>query len=405
MVVQQRSGKSSSCWISLALVCLSFSAVVYSEVSPSIQCSPTFQIECDSAAKYIESKSALSPTPFLRLRAGAFSQNDSPESDGRNGNRKKNDEESASESNTNDSTVEEYVAAMRERDEGQEQPQDGDKDSSSSNGTSSTATLTKQEKGSPTTTSATLDPSVVGLKSLKKSNAVGDPDGDDDDDDEDDDTEDETEEEEEETEYSEEWEEIEESYDQISDLYEPQVEVEVELVEEQTIVDRREPRRKGSGGGVGVRLGRIANRRKHPKQRKTTSPKSSSHDAARLLHAWNPFVYFPPSKPGLQFLSDHARILDASSKNRLDRRTLYAGLLLEWGVADSKLSSTTRRFLPASSSQALQAALSMATQPLWRMSAPRTNGIRLYHDNESKGSTLGMQETVAMALVSRFLDR
>ena len=121
-------------------------------------------------------------------------------------------------------------------------------------------------------------------------------------------------------------------------------------------------------------------------------------------------MFFPPSPSGLAFLSSNARLLDASSKNRLDRRTLYAGLLLEWGATDSKFSSSTRKFLPPGSSQALQAALSLATQPLWRKSAPRTNGIRLYQDSgetggsPAKGSTLGMQETIAMALVSEYDD-
>ena len=79
----------------------------------------------------------------------------------------------------------------------------------------------------------------------------------------------------------------------------------------------------------------------------------------------------------------------------------YAGLLLEWGAVDNQQSRSTRKFLPMLSSQALQAALSLATQPQWRKSTPRTSGIRLYNDDENaKGTTLGMQETISCALVS-----
>jgi hypothetical protein len=272
--------------------------------------------------------------------------------------------------------------------------------------------------------SGSEESSVVGVKSHKKSNAVGDPDDDDDDDDgdisdddedddddnvddiDDDDIDDENDSQ---SEYSEEWEEIEETFDQYTDnnMFEPQVEVGVEMVEEEGIVDHRHMKAKTKGGGgvgVGVRLGRIANRRKNNRRKteKTETLKPPSYDQARLLRAWNPFVYLPPTPSALSFLSDNARLLDSSSKNRLDRRTLYAGLLLEWGATDSKLSSSTRKFLPAESSQALQAALSLATQPQWRKSTPRTSGIRLYSDDENaKGSTLGMQETIAMSLVSR----
>ena len=78
------------------------------------------------------------------------------------------------------------------------------------------------------------EPSVgVGVKSHhhhhKKSNAVGDPDGDDDDDDEED-----SEEEDSLSEYSEEWDELDTFDDFVDDLLvEPQVQVEVEVVEEE----------------------------------------------------------------------------------------------------------------------------------------------------------------------------
>jgi SpoVK/Ycf46/Vps4 family AAA+-type ATPase len=408
----------------LACWCLSLSILVLSESLPSAATSSFPLFSAPSATNGIS-------TPFLRWRAGAFGKNsqddttnpakidDCEKESGRKG-KKKNIAKGKQKSNSNDATVEEYVAAMKERDAGQD-PSEGtgdnpvgseERDVSSPQGGessdgSSTVTLTKQERDSPPPEnheSNNVEPSVVGVKSHKKSNAVGDPDGDDDDDDDDDDEEDSQ------SEYSEEWEEIEESFDQlvnVGDMFEPRVEVEVEMVEE-TIVDHHEQETNEhsfrtsivgskSGGGVGVRLGRIANRRKN-KRRKTSTAKPS-YDYARLQSAWNPFVYFPPSPSALDFLSENARKLDASSKNRLDRRTLYAGLLLEWGAIESKLSSSTRKFLLASSSQALQAALSLATQPVWRQSAPRTNGIRLYQDRENaKGSTLGMQETIAMAL-------
>ena len=160
------------------------------------------------------------------------------------------------------------------------------------------------------------------------------------------------------------------------------------------------------GGGVGVRLGRMNNRRKQNSSPsssswRTTSGGKMSKDQKHLLEAWMPHLYFPPTPSGLSYLADNARLLEASSKSRLDRRTLYAGLLLEWGIGNSKQSKSARKFLPVATSQALQAALSMATQPLWRQSAPRTSGIRLYSEDENaKTLTLGMQETIAMALVS-----
>ena len=171
------------------------------------------------------------------------------------------------------------------------------------------------------------------------------------------------------------------------------------------------------GGGVGLRLNRVdggGRRRSRNSRRKGAAPWTSSktstsvsEDEARVIEAWMPHVYLPPTRSALSYLSDNARMIDASSKNRLDRRTLYAALLVEWGaVTDAKMTKAqTRKFLPSSTSQALQAALSLATQPKWRKSAPRTSGIRLYQDEDTtKGCTLGMQETVAMALVCLVLS-
>jgi hypothetical protein len=311
--------------------------------------------------------------------------------------------EASSKSNTNETVVKEYVAAMKEKD-GQNRQEDQEDipspttDVATSNSPAAEEAAPKPEGGE----NDNSDPAIVGVKSHKKSNAVGDPDGDDDDDDSEDSL----------SEYSEEWEDLEGEFDGFVEglVVDTQVQVEVEVVEEEGQDDETSsfPTSTG-GGGVGVRLGRMTNRRRnnrkdnHNNGWRSSSTRTSklSHDQKLLLEAWAPQIYFPPTPSALTYLSDNARLLDSSSKNRLDRRTLYAGLLLEWGCTDSKLVSSTRKFLPSPASQALQAALSMATQPQWRQSAPRTSGIRLYQDEENlKMSTLGMQETVAMALVS-----
>ena len=133
--------------------------------------------------------------------------------------------------------------------------------------------------------------------------------------------------------------------------------------------------------------------------------------------------------------------MDGASKLRLDRRTLYAGLLMEWATTNqlSKKKKNShqqdntrnnnaaavtsfRKFLTTSTSQSLQAALALATQPKWRRSISRPNGLRLYNvvennNNNDKSSgnngnsnngrpcTLAMQETIAMALVRFFCIR
>ena len=317
--------------------------------------------------------------------------------------------------NTKDGAVEQYVAAMNERDCRDHMMDDsGSEEEEASGDIPEDGILSPQADESSHHQEASAmvedtDESVVGVKSHahKKSNAVGDPDGDGDDDSDDDSL----------TEFSEEWEDLEEFVeDYLEDIaaVEPEVQVEVEFAEgalddddddddfETDAEEERGISTKG-GGGVGVRLSRMNKRRKN--RRKNTTWKSAnseenSQDQARLMQAWSQFIYFPPTESALAYLSNNARLLDASSKSRLDRRTLYAGLMLEWGAIDSKVSSTSRKFLPPSSSQALQAALSLATQPQWRRSAPSNSGVRLYQDDEtSKGAmTMAMQETMAMAL-------
>jgi len=352
-----------------------------------------------------------SPNSWIQTRGGALPDEEAANTDTNN--------------NNNNATIEEYVAAMKEKDGQDRMEAKAYKDVAS--GTSDASE--ESSKVSPSTgedsASAVTDTSAycVGLKS-PKANAVGDPDGFDDDDDEDSETDF--------SDFSEEWEEaaveLSGEYDE-NDMSKPQVQFEVVEEEDDSIgleleddddddddyedevdLDEEKGEARIGGGGVRVRLGRIHNRRKNRKdhqqqqqQRKSSSltpvPKPDK-EQARLLEAWMPHLYFPPTTSALSYLSENGRLLDASSKNRLDRRTLYAGLLLEWGSATSKLSSRTRRYLSTTSSKLLQAALSMATQPQWRLSAPRASGIRLYQDEETtvKMSTLGMQETMAMAL-------
>ena len=115
-----------------------------------------------------------------------------------------------------------------------------------------------------------------------------------------------------------------------------------------------------------------------------------------MMEAWLPHVYLPPGQKAVDYLLENARMIDGASKSRLDRRTLYACLLLEWLHANA----TYRKFLEKTTSQALQAALSLATQPQWRKcSSQRLCGIRLYDSDAERGLTLSMQETIVMSLV------
>lgn len=312
---------------------------------------------------------------------------------------------SAAEASHN-ATVEAYVAAMKEKDSHQsttttaqdeidepdENPVDAGDDAASA----------AEQGGASSAAAEEDDPAVVGVKSHhhKKSNAVGDPDGGDDDDSD-----------ESLSDFSDEWEEMEEFEEFVDDMVvEPHLQVEVELVEESPAADEADDDmlmddggKPSGGGGVGVRLSRMNNSRRGNRRNswrsKAASSSKLSNNQNRLLEAWTPHVYFPPTPSALAYLTEHARLLDSSSKNRLDRRTLYAGLLIEWGSVDTKLSTSSRKFLPSAAAQTLKAALSMATQPQWRQSAPRTSGIRLYQDEDAtKAITLSMQETIAMAL-------
>lgn len=258
----------------------------------------------------------------------------------------------------------------------------------------------------------------VGLKS-PRSNAVGDPDDDGSDDDEDssdDDTEESLSE-------LDDWEEFYEPTQHESQKQETldlddekdddfvNVKMELEFVneketddEEGEVVQTFSP----SGGGVGVKSRSPAARRSSHIASSISSklPPSFHTD---ILEAWLPYVYLPPSQQALDYLEQHWTTLDAASRARLDRRTLYAGLLMEW-THHHNSGTTSRSFLNAHTSQTLRATLSLATQPQWRRVLPATStGIRLYTDdngvnekNEKKkenvGITLAMQETIACSL-------
>lgn len=242
---------------------------------------------------------------------------------------------------------------------------------------------------------------LVGVKPHsihRKSNAVGDPDGEGSDSDDDDSDFDDSD-----------WESIRFSQDQHDqksgvelDSPSPQVQVQLEVMQDPELDDEssstRELSSRRSGGGVGLRFGQKlhGNRRKN---RMNTNQEVVQFQKA-MVDAWNRFVFAPPTS--MSILKDNARKLDGDSKLRLDRRTLYGCLLLEW----RGLWTTERRFLQPSTSQALQAALSLATQPSWRKSLSQASALRLYDSQHpDQGSTLAMQETIALGLVSVFVVR
>jgi hypothetical protein len=294
-------------------------------------------------------------------------------------------------------TIAQYVAAMEQKD-ANDRSDGPDHNNDEPTSSLSLATNSEVDKTALGRKENKEEAAAVGVKShSKKSNAVGDPDGEGSSDDSDDGE-------------GSEWEEL-EDLDLVLDPT-TQMQVDFELVEDEhdddEIVldehdddedeDDRSPR---SGGGVGVRLGsRLSRRRNRKEWNQSTSPKLHvNHE--KLLLAWQPYVYIPPPPAALAYLTDHARALDGASKTRLDRRTLYACLLLEW----LHVSTTYRRFLDKSTSQTLQSALSLASQPQWRKAFPRPNGIRFYDkDTVDRGCTLAMQETVALALVRDHLS-
>ena len=262
------------------------------------------------------------------------------------------------------STLETYVAKMEQHDSAH-----GRHDETITSApniattTEDSSTLTTNSPGDLNVMDGAAAAEAVGLKSHhKKSNAVGDPNDDDSDDDE-------------EEEALSDW-----ANDEHDEQQQQQLHIEVELVEEH---------KQSSAKRGGLKLGR-------PRQTKN-KPHAPTTMSQALLNAWSPHIFLPPTPSGLAHLHKHAKSLDQYSKIRLDRRTLYAGLLLEWTSQ-----ATTRKYLSKVTSQSLQAALSMATQPQWRQAFPQSSGIMLYNsasDATAAGTpTLAMQETIAMAL-------
>lgn len=250
-------------------------------------------------------------------------------------------------------TLQDYVAAMEEKDANRED-------------VTSTVIEVRDDdeaQSTPSKVPGTDDGDIVGVKS-KKSNAVGDPDDDSDDDDDDDLT----------------------DWDDMDEEPPHSLQVEVEVVE-QELEQPSQSSTRGSGG-VGVRLGR----RRNKKRRKT-----NTSTIPLVANAWLPHLYLPPAPSTVADLHNNHRQLDADAKARLDRRTLYSGLLLEF----TSSATSTRRYFSKHTAQQLQAALSLATQPEWRSAFPQTSGIMLYDpEDEKSGPTLSMQETIAMSLVS-----
>ena len=293
----------------------------------------------------------------------------------------------------NATLIEEYVAAVEKRDAQDRQTTTMESSSSRHEPKDADHHDRDDERpasaSSPSSPADTTAPAAVGVKSHKKSGSVGDADSDDNDDDDDDDDSTDTD--------QSDWEEFQEDMDSM--LVAPtQLEVEVEFVEdeEHVVHDATEEHMStmGAGGGVGV----ILNQRRRNNRARSVATATFAESPVKeqeMMEAWLPHVYFPPGKSAMEYLSSNARMIDGASKSRLDRRTLYACLLMEWLHANA----TYRKFLEKGTSQALQAALALATQPQWRRcSSQRLCGIRMYDETE-RGLTLAMQETITMALV------
>jgi len=190
---------ATSFWLLLTCWCILLSTTIVSE---------TLALAKVSSLTTFSTEYTYISTPFLQFRAGAFGSNDAADNGDKNKSQTKGKQNT---SNINNNiTVEEYVAAMRERDAGQDSSAMVDEnkniiegDASSHSVEESTRSVTKetlptQENDTPIKKkeSGNEKSSAIGVKSHKKlSNAVGDPDDDDedisDDDDDDDDDDDE----------------------------------------------------------------------------------------------------------------------------------------------------------------------------------------------------------------------
>jgi len=109
-----------------------------------------------------------------------------------------------------------------------------------------------------------------------------------------------------------------------------------------------------------------------------------------LTHAFQSMVYLPPPPQAISAMEDNRAKTDVSSRRRLDRRTLYQGLLLELSAGSTGSSTSTsskrkagdgsggtkgggrasvgrnRRYLDGELRRSLRSALSLASQPRWR---------------------------------------
>jgi hypothetical protein len=91
-----------------------------------------------------------------------------------------------------------------------------------------------------------------------------------------------------------------------------------------------------------------------------------------LVDAFRPMIFLPPPAPRLPSSTGSVSLksVDIASRRRLDRRTLYHGLLAELGGShpahDKKSQSIRRRYLEGETARELRGALSLACQPKWR---------------------------------------
>jgi hypothetical protein len=317
------------------------------------------------AAVKVTTPLKLAPWTTIRVRGGSAGKSDSEQHQDHNHN--------------GEEILETYVASMEQKDASSSQssssdaPKNGSPDDA---GSSASASASAPPQSSSTENND--DSAILGIKAHKKSNAVGDPDGDSDDDS--DDTE-------------EEWQELEDFLDEQQPPHDHhhQVQVQVELLPDTASKESATGGSSTSTSTGGVKsVGRAAARSLSPKKKRGAQTTTTT-TTSTTLEAWLPHIYMPPSHENLQKLQQQARTVDAFGKTRLDRRTLYAGLLLEWHNRGDR-----RKFLHPDVAQQLQAALSLATQPQWRQAAPQSSGITL-----QQGGTLSMQETIAMALVRK----
>lgn len=110
-------------------------------------------------------------------------------------------------------------------------------------------------------------------------------------------------------------------------------------------------------------------RQKEEEVKVSTSIDATTLDRV-LIEAFRPMLFLPPPSPRLPSPEGSASLktIDIASRRRLDRRTLYHGLLAELGGSHSeeKSQSIRRRYLEGEVSRELRGALSLACQPKWR---------------------------------------